>query len=85
MEKYLDEVKSRASMIELDGQILSGMMYKIKRVNDWLEVIVGSKESCSLSESETEACGRIKDKIYGILLKNVARTAMALENMNVSA
>ncbi|KAM7470502.1 hypothetical protein LguiA_008685 [Lonicera macranthoides] len=85
VEKYLDEVENRASMIESDGHILSEMMYKIKRVNDWLEVIVGSKESCSLSESETEACGRIKDKIYGILLKNVARTAMALGNMNASA
>lgn len=85
VEKYLDEVENKVAYLESDSQ-RAGMMYRIKRVNDWLESIVGkerdeSKESSMLNESDIEACGRVRNKIYGILLKHVERTAMALETM----
>ncbi|KAK2974481.1 hypothetical protein RJ640_018646 [Escallonia rubra] len=86
LEKYLDEIESKASSMESDSQV-AGMMYKIKKLNDWLDVI-GSKEansareeckeSSTLSGQEIEACDRVRNKIYGILLKHVERTAMAL-------
>ncbi|KAK3013915.1 hypothetical protein RJ639_009443 [Escallonia herrerae] len=86
LEKYLDEIEGKASSMESDSQV-AGMMYKIKKLNDWLDVI-GSKEansakdeckeSSTLSDQEIEACDRVKNKIYGILLKHVERTAMAL-------
>lgn len=93
IEKYLDEMENKVSSIQSDSQI-AGIMFKIKRINDWLDVIVSKdtnslkgecKESSSLDDSERETCGRLKKKIYGILLKNVERTAVALEHVNTSA
>ncbi|KAJ8548148.1 hypothetical protein K7X08_021384 [Anisodus acutangulus] len=80
IEKYLDEVEIKASSMVLDSQI-AGMMYKVKRVNDWLDVIINKEPNArkygSLDESEIEVCKRARNKIYGILLKHVERTAMA--------
>lgn len=80
VEKFLDEAERRILVTHSDVKIAS-MMCQIKRVNDWLDV--ASKESCwVLDDSEVEACGRVRSKIYTVLLKHVERTAMALENMN---
>ncbi|CAK9181166.1 unnamed protein product [Ilex paraguariensis] len=92
VEKYLDEVESKTLSMGSDSQI-AGRMYKVKRVNDWLDVISsqeanhpkdGCKEGCALDESEIEACGRVRNQIYRILLKHVERSAKALENINTS-
>ncbi|KAL6964105.1 hypothetical protein U1Q18_035160 [Sarracenia purpurea var. burkii] len=80
VEKFLDEVESKAACVDSDGR-MAGMMYQMKRANDWLETVKGS---CSLDDSEMEACGRVRNKIYELLLKQVERTAMALENMKVA-
>lgn len=74
-ESYLDEVKSRTDSMESDSQVAE-ILCQIKKVCDRLDVIV-SKE-----DPEMEAYGRIKEKIYGVLLKNVERTAMVMEQMN---
>ncbi|KAM3204672.1 putative protein isoform X1 [Capsicum annuum] len=81
VEKYLNEVEIRASSMVLDSQI-AGMMYKVKRVNDWLDVIINKeantrKDGGTLDDSEIEVCKRVRNKIYGILLKHVERNAMA--------
>ncbi|XP_059647887.1 uncharacterized protein LOC132294151 [Cornus florida] len=87
IDKFLDEVDCKTSSIESDCQI-AGMMYQIKRVNDWLDVVVckenGSKESSTTEDTGIGACERVKNKIYSVLLKNVERTAMALENVNAT-
>ncbi|KAK6159219.1 hypothetical protein DH2020_006533 [Rehmannia glutinosa] len=82
VEKYLDEVDRKSSSAEYDDQ-MAGMMYKVKMVSDWLNVIL-NKEGKELEESEGEACERVRNKIYGILLKHVERTAMAFERLNTS-
>lgn len=91
-ENYLDEVKSKTISMESDSMQVAEMMSQIKKVSDWLDVIVkkddssspksGSIEGSILDESEIEACRRVRSKIYGVLLKNVERTAMAWEHMN---
>nr|XP_016469954.1 PREDICTED: uncharacterized protein LOC107792271 [Nicotiana tabacum] len=86
VEKYLDEVERKASSMVLDSQI-AGMMYKVKRVNDWLDVIINKeanapKDGGNLDDSEIEVCQRVRNKIYGILLKHVERTAMAFGSCN---
>ncbi|CAL5379089.1 unnamed protein product [Camellia sinensis] len=92
VEKFLAEVESKTSSIDSDSKI-AGMMYQIKRVNDWLDAVNkeascetnGSKEgSPTLEDYEMEACGRVRSKIYKVLLKHVERTAMALENINAT-
>ncbi|KAK9287259.1 hypothetical protein L1049_015672 [Liquidambar formosana] len=88
VENYLDGVQSKTISMESDSQIAATMMYQFKRVNDWLDMIVsknGSKDSSTLEDSDIEACGRVKEKIYGVLLNHVEKTAMALENVNATA
>ncbi|KAK4378503.1 hypothetical protein RND71_000365 [Anisodus tanguticus] len=41
---------------------------------------IGSKEDSNLDESEIETCHRVRNKVCGILLKHVERTAMAFES-----
>ncbi|KAL6218989.1 hypothetical protein ACLB2K_012196 [Fragaria x ananassa] len=74
-ESYLDEARSRTDSMESDSQVAETMC-QIKKVGDWLDVIVRKEDS------ELEVYGRIKEKIYGVLLKNVERTTMAMEQMN---
>ncbi|KAL8554717.1 hypothetical protein ACS0TY_002777 [Phlomoides rotata] len=82
VEKYLDEVDRKSSLSEYDGE-MAEMMYKVKMVSDCLSVIV--KKDCEfLGEAEAEAYGRVRNKIYEILLKHVERTAMAFERLNAS-
>ncbi|CAN4112102.1 unnamed protein product [Withania somnifera] len=84
IEKYINELERKMFLMVSDNQV-AVMMYKIKRLNDWLGLIIkkevnGSKEGSNLDEPEIEACNRVRRKIYGILLKHVERTAMAFEN-----
>lgn len=84
IEKYINELERKMSLMVSDNQV-AAMLYKIKRVNDWLDLMInneenGNKEGSNLDESEIEACQRVRSKIYGILLKHVERTAMAFES-----
>uniref|UniRef100_A0A2N9J4G3 DUF936 domain-containing protein n=1 Tax=Fagus sylvatica TaxID=28930 RepID=A0A2N9J4G3_FAGSY len=84
VESYLDEAKSKTISIESDSEV-SEIMCQIKKVSDWLDVMVkkeAKSPNSSVEDSELEAYGRVRDKIYAILLKNVERTAMAYENLN---
>ncbi|KAL2254559.1 UNVERIFIED_CONTAM: hypothetical protein Sindi_0250600 [Sesamum indicum] len=92
VEKYLDELEQKSLSMQSDSQI-AAMMYKVKMVNDCLDVIVniegnpqeGGRGGCAyLEDSEAEAYRRVRNKIYGILLKHVERTAMVLERLNGS-
>lgn len=86
VEKYLDEVDRKSSSMEPDGK-MAGMMYKVKMVSDWLDVIVekeGGFVNTNSEDSEAEAYGRVRNKIYGILLNHVERTAIAFERLNGS-
>lgn len=81
--------------MESDNHI-AGMMYKVKRVSDWFDMIVNKEGEplnpnikdgftgglCNLEDSANEAYGKVKNKIYGILLKHVERTAMAYASNN---
>ncbi|KAM3377315.1 hypothetical protein P3S68_009728 [Capsicum galapagoense] len=84
IETYVNELERKMSLMVSDNQV-AAMMYKIKRVNDWLDMMINkevneSKEGSNLEESEIEACHRVRNKIYGMLLKHVERTAMAFES-----
>lgn len=85
-EKYLDEVEAKASSTRSDRKVIA-KMFKIKKINDWLEGIVSKeahslegegKESSTLSDEEGEICERLMSKIHGIMLKNAERTVMAI-------
>ncbi|KAL6517494.1 hypothetical protein OROMI_033195 [Orobanche minor] len=96
VEKYLDEVDRKSGFMESEGET-AGMMFKVKMVSDWLNVVFSNNNNnkegkdngviiCdNLEESEAEAYGRVRNKIYGILLKHVERTAMAFERGNGSS
>ncbi|KAI4295764.1 hypothetical protein L6164_035775 [Bauhinia variegata] len=81
VEDYLDEVKSRTLFKSSDIEVAE-MMRQIKKVNDWLDMMVGRKDGSIFRDSELKAYGRVRDKIYAILLQNVERSAMALEHTN---
>lgn len=91
-ESYLDEVESKTISMESDSVQVAETMSQIKKVSEWLDVIVkkdacsspesGSREGSIFNEAEIEACRRVRNKIYGVLLRNVERTAMAWERMN---
>ena len=93
VENYLDEVKSKTISMESDSEEAE-MMCQIKRVSDWLDGMVnrkaktlkiGSEDSSTLGNFELEVYGRVRNKIYAVLMKHVERTAMAFENMNAKA
>ncbi|KAG8368486.1 hypothetical protein BUALT_Bualt15G0050400 [Buddleja alternifolia] len=70
VEKYLDEVERKSLLMESDDRTAE-MMYKVKMVSDWLDMIVSNENS---EYSGNDAYGRVRSKIYGILLKHVERT-----------
>lgn len=78
-DKYLDEV-DRKSCLGMYDEEMAGMMYKVKMVSEWLNLI-GKKDG---GDSEGEACVRVRDKIYAILLKHVEMTAMAFDRFKAS-
>ncbi|KAH6793530.1 GPI-anchored adhesin-like protein [Perilla frutescens var. hirtella] len=79
VEKYLDEVDRKSSLVEYDEE-MAEMMCKVKMVGEWLDLSV-NKEGC---DCEVETYVRVRDKIYGILLKHVERTAMAFDRFKAS-
>ncbi|CAI9104275.1 OLC1v1002911C2 [Oldenlandia corymbosa var. corymbosa] len=75
LEKYLEKFDSNTSSIQSDSEI-AGMMFEVKRINDLLVSLVGKEPNCNnLDDSEKEAYARAREKICGILLNNVDRTA----------
>ncbi|XP_002527510.3 uncharacterized protein LOC8272271 isoform X1 [Ricinus communis] len=74
VEDYLDWVSSKSCSSESDSQV-PGNMYKIKKVSDWLDMTC--KDKSTLQGFELDACGRVRNKIYGILMKHVERTTMS--------
>ncbi|KAJ9159416.1 hypothetical protein P3X46_024924 [Hevea brasiliensis] len=74
VEDYLDWVSSKTSSKQSDSQQVAEMMYQVKKVSDWLDM--RCKDKSNMEDSEVEACGRVRNKIYGILLKHVERTAI---------
>lgn len=73
VDGFLDWVSTKTTSSESDNEIAE-MMFQIKRVNDWLEVKY--KDVSILKESELDSCGRVRNKLYRILLKNAERTAL---------
>ncbi|XP_073147620.1 uncharacterized protein [Henckelia pumila] len=88
VEEYLDQVERKFSSRECENSI-AGMMYRVKKVSDWLDLIVnkegslrkdgGRLSSIDLEDSDIEIFGRLRDKIYAISMKHIERTAMAFE------
>ncbi|KAJ4824986.1 hypothetical protein Tsubulata_014360 [Turnera subulata] len=74
VEDYLDWVGSEIITTESDSQA-NELMYQIKRVSDWLEHMMG-KDISTVEEPDATACMKLKNKIYGILLKHIERTAL---------
>lgn len=75
IENYLDGFDNECLSKVPDSQV-GEYMCQMKRLNDWLDKNM-------MKSLELEAYGRVRNKIYGVLLKHVERTAMVLENMNV--
>ncbi|XP_017970344.1 PREDICTED: uncharacterized protein LOC18608082 [Theobroma cacao] len=86
VEKYLDRFKNKCLLRVRDRQVAESMC-QIKRLNDWLDMMEkeGGSDNFTLESSKLEAYGRLRNKIYGVLLKHVERTAMVLENMSATA
>ncbi|CAN1288909.1 hypothetical protein LINPERPRIM_LOCUS20036 [Linum perenne] len=74
IEDYLEWVSKRIVSDTSDAQAAE-MMYQIKRVNDFLDRRC-LQDGSTLKDSESEACGRIRNKICGILLKHVEKTSI---------
>ncbi|KAL3814312.1 hypothetical protein ACJIZ3_015580 [Penstemon smallii] len=75
-ERYLEEVERKSSCMESDGS-MAEMMCKVKMVSEWLDLIVHKEGNGSICLEDSEVYGRVRKKIYAILLKHVERTAMA--------
>ncbi|GAB4853433.1 hypothetical protein Ancab_017624 [Ancistrocladus abbreviatus] len=91
LERVLDATVGKAISNEPDGKI-AGIMCQIKRVNDWLDALAASNggmssedvnnneqgNCCAMEtdDSVSAACGRVRNKMYGVLLEHVERTAM---------
>ncbi|XVF01385.1 hypothetical protein REPUB_Repub04eG0083800 [Reevesia pubescens] len=89
IENYLDGFNNGCLSKLPDSQPqVAESMCQIKRLNDWLDIMERnerSNDNSTLESSEIEAYGRVRNKIYGVLLKHVERTAMVLENMTATA
>ncbi|CAA6653553.1 unnamed protein product [Spirodela intermedia] len=87
IDKFLDGILSETTAITSENQIAS-LLLQIKKVDEWLETMAcrepfplreSSRETPTESE-KSEACQRVRKKIYSILLKHVDRAASALES-----
>ncbi|CAN0927152.1 hypothetical protein LINGRAHAP2_LOCUS35718 [Linum grandiflorum] len=76
IEDYLEWVSRRIVSSDGSDAQAAEMMYQIKRVNDFLDRRC-LQDGSGLKDSESEACGRIRNKICGILLKHVEKTSMS--------
>ncbi|KAF3791107.1 hypothetical protein EJ110_NYTH14777 [Nymphaea thermarum] len=83
IEKCLDEITDKKLSTTVDTQI-SGVLCQLKRVNDWLDRD-GSEDVAPPSDEEASSCGRVRKKIYGVLLEHVQTAAIALENLSLTA
>lgn len=92
IEKFLDVIHRKRACKANESQIAS-LLCRLKRVDDWLVTISTKnkswaterlRESSLLEDDEAEACGKVRRKIYGILLKHVESAAMALESMSTT-
>ncbi|NP_001168146.1 uncharacterized protein LOC100381895 [Zea mays] len=89
IDKFLDDIEG--DYATCDSQVAS-FLQQLKKVDDWLNGVVRhermlsidrSGKDCVLSEEEeSDACERVRRKIYGALLRHVQYAAMALEGIN---
>ncbi|KAH0891642.1 hypothetical protein HID58_054071 [Brassica napus] len=92
VEKYLDEISNVTKWREMSSQQVGETMYQIKRVSDWLDAMVKGEEEeqeeeevvMMMTESEREACGRVRNKIYRILLRHVEKTSLLSHQRNTN-
>ncbi|KAF8664300.1 hypothetical protein HU200_054848 [Digitaria exilis] len=90
IDKFLDDIESETGYATCDSQV-AGLLQQLKKVDDWLNRVVrhermfsidrGSKDSVLSEEEESDACERVRRKIYGALLRHVQYAAMALESI----
>ncbi|PUZ72736.1 hypothetical protein GQ55_2G418500 [Panicum hallii var. hallii] len=91
IDKFLDDIESETPYTTCDSQV-AGLLQQLKKVDDWLNHVVwhgrmfpidrGSKDSVLSEEEESDACERVRRKIYGALLRHVQYAAMALEGIS---
>ncbi|CAL5072001.1 unnamed protein product [Urochloa decumbens] len=91
IDKFLDDIESETAYATCDSQV-AGLLQQLKKVDDWLNRVVrhermfpidrGSKDSVLSEEEESDACERVRRKIYGALLRHVQYAAMALEGIS---
>lgn len=88
VEKFLDAVEACESHI-------GGLLCQMKKLDDWLNevvkkekavVLVDRNKDCAMlsEEEETDACERVRKKIYGVLLRHVESAAVALESISAT-
>ncbi|PPD71082.1 hypothetical protein GOBAR_DD32039 [Gossypium barbadense] len=77
IENYLDGFDNERLSKVPHGQVAESMC-RIKRLNDLLDMMEASNGKSTPESPEFVAYGRVRNKIYEILLKHVERTAMVL-------
>ncbi|KAG4205690.1 hypothetical protein ERO13_A04G118500v2 [Gossypium hirsutum] len=77
IENYLDGFDNERLSKVPHGQVAESMC-RIKRLNDFLDMMEGSNGKSTPESPEFVAYGRVRNKIYEVLLKHVERTAMVL-------
>uniref|UniRef100_A0A0E0AM24 Uncharacterized protein n=1 Tax=Oryza glumipatula TaxID=40148 RepID=A0A0E0AM24_9ORYZ len=91
IDKFLDDIESETMYAPCDSQV-AGLLQQLKRVDDWLNRVALHERMLSVDrtnkdimfseEEESDACERVRRKIYGALLRHVQYAAMALEGLN---
>ncbi|TVU38149.1 hypothetical protein EJB05_11503, partial [Eragrostis curvula] len=91
IDKFLDDIESETNYTTCDAQIV-GFLQQLKKVDDWLNRVVrhermfsvdrSNKDSILPEEEQSDACERVRRKIYSALLRHVQYAAMALESIN---
>ncbi|KAL5196526.1 hypothetical protein ABZP36_000038 [Zizania latifolia] len=94
IDKFLDDVERDDAVYAACDSQVAGLLQQLKRVDDWLNRVVqherrmlsvvdrSSKDSIFSEEEESDACERVRRKIYGALLRHVQYAAIALESLN---
>ncbi|OWM79167.1 uncharacterized protein LOC116197270 [Punica granatum] len=85
VEQYLDGLRHRFSQESSNAMV--GTMLQIKKVSDWIDLMAKKEANCLKSgsksdDSEFDIYGRVKNKIYRILLMHIEKTAMVWEDMS---
>ncbi|XP_062186741.1 uncharacterized protein LOC133890363 [Phragmites australis] len=91
IDKFLDDIESETDYATSESKV-AGLLQQLKKVDDWLNRVVrhermfsidrSNKDSVLSEEEESDACERVRRKIYGALLRHVQYAAMALESIN---